>query len=208
MQYIISMMQVNIFKYAIFKILYNYCLTEYLTISCSKGTLHTVRHRHHHVLVPPHWAIHPPHTSIPRRSIKLIFCIQPRISILNMHDLIFFMLQTSQSSQAPSMQRAGSPAAGAPTAWPSPPPTGFWPHSGPGYWRLPLQPYPSQPRGPPPPQTGQGYWPPPPSWGSPLGGQAALWGSPPRGQAAPPFGSPPLRTTPLRPTTFTPPTVR
>jgi hypothetical protein len=59
-----------------------------------------------------------------------------------MHDSIFFVLHASQSSQAPSMQWAGSPAAGAPPAWLAPPPTGFWLPSGPGYWRPPLESYP------------------------------------------------------------------
>jgi hypothetical protein len=53
-QYIISMMQVNIFKYAIFPILYKYYLTTYLMTSCSKGTFHTVCCYHHHFLNPPH----------------------------------------------------------------------------------------------------------------------------------------------------------
>jgi hypothetical protein len=50
-----------------------------------------------------------------------------------MHDLMFFVLQASQSSQALSMQWVGSPVAGAPLTWPPPPPIGFWPPSGPGY---------------------------------------------------------------------------
>jgi hypothetical protein len=82
MQYIISMMQVNIFKYAIFSILCKYCLTAYLTTSCSKGTLRTVHRCHRHFLVPPHRAIHRPHTSTNRRSIKLLFYIQARILII------------------------------------------------------------------------------------------------------------------------------
>jgi hypothetical protein len=87
-----------------------------------------------------------------------------------MHDSIFFVLQASQSSQAPSMQYVGSPVAGAPPTWPPPPLAGFWPPSGSGYFHPPLQPYLGQPRAPPPPQMGQGYWPLPPPWGSPLGG--------------------------------------
>jgi hypothetical protein len=58
MQYIISMMQVNIFKYVIFLIVYKYYLTMYLTASCSKGTLCTVRHCRRRFLVPPLRAIH------------------------------------------------------------------------------------------------------------------------------------------------------
>jgi hypothetical protein len=105
-----------------------------------------------------------------------------------MHDSIFFVLQASQSNQAPSMHWGGSPAASAPPTWPPPPLAGFWPPSGPGFWHSPLQQYPGQPRG---------YWPPPPPWGSP-----------PRGQVPPPFGSPQLGTMLLRPTTSMPPTVR
>jgi hypothetical protein len=112
-----------------------------------------------------------------------------------MQDSIFFMLQASQNSYAPSMQWGGSPVGGPPPTWPPPPPTRFWPQLVQGYWRLPLQPYPGQPGDPPPPQMGQGYWPLPP------------WGSPPRGQALPPFGSSPLRTSPLRLTTSMPPTI-
>jgi hypothetical protein len=84
-----------------------------------------------------------------------------------MHDAIFFVLQSSQSSQALSMQWGGSHAVGAPPTWSSPPPAGFLSPSDPGYWRPPLQPYPGQPRGTLPPQTGQGYWPMPTPWGSP-----------------------------------------
>jgi hypothetical protein len=75
MQYIILMIQVNIFKYAIFPILYKYCLTTYLTTSCSKGTLHTVCRRRCHFLVPPHRVIHRPHRSIARRSVKLLYIL-------------------------------------------------------------------------------------------------------------------------------------
>jgi hypothetical protein len=108
------------------------------------------------------------------------------------------VLQDSQSNQAPKLQWAGgSPAISAPPMWPPPPPARFWPPSGPGFWCLPLQPYPGQPGGHPPPQTSQGYWSPPPPWGSP-----------PRGHAPPPFGSPPFRSLLLRPTTSTPLTVR
>jgi hypothetical protein len=82
MHYIISMIQVNIFKYANFPILYKYCLTAYLMTSCSKGTLHTMRHCRHHFLIPPHRVIHRPHTSITRKSMKLLFCIEARISII------------------------------------------------------------------------------------------------------------------------------
>jgi hypothetical protein len=79
MQYM--MIQVNIFKYANFPILYKYCLIPYLMTSCSKGTLCTVCHRHC-FLIPPHRAIHRPHTSTARRSMKLLFCIEARISII------------------------------------------------------------------------------------------------------------------------------
>jgi hypothetical protein len=82
MQYIISMMQINIFEYAIFLILYKYCLTMYLVTPWSKGTLCTVHHRRRHFLIPPHQAIHQPHTSTSRLSIKLLFCIQAGISII------------------------------------------------------------------------------------------------------------------------------
>jgi hypothetical protein len=153
------MMQVNIFKYVIFSILYKYCLTVYLMTSCSKGTVHTVRRHRCHFLVPPHRVIHRAHTSTARKSIKLLFCIQVRISIIKHARLDLFCV--IKSSHAPSMQWAGSPTTGAPPAWPPPPLIGFRPPSGLGYWRPPLQPYPGQPGGPPPPQMGQGYWPPP-----------------------------------------------
>jgi hypothetical protein len=113
-----------------------------------------------------------------------------------MHDSTFFMLQASQSSQAPSIQWVGSPTASAPPTWPPLPPTWFWPPLGPGYWHPPLQSYQGQLGGPPLPQMGQGYWPTSPPWGSP-----------PVGQVPPPFGSPLLRTSPLWSTTSTPPTV-
>jgi hypothetical protein len=73
-----------------------------------------------------------------------------------MHDTIFFMLQASQSSQAPSMQWGGSPITSAPPTWLPPSPTGFWPPSSLAYWRSPLQPYPGQPGEPPLPHTGSG----------------------------------------------------
>jgi hypothetical protein len=81
MQYIISMIQVNIFNYAIFLILCKYCLTAYLMTSCSKDTLRTVHRRRRRFHIPPHRAIHRPQTSITHMSIKLLFCIQDRISI-------------------------------------------------------------------------------------------------------------------------------
>jgi hypothetical protein len=77
-QYIISMIQVNIFKYVIFSILYKYCLTMYLTTSCSKGRLCTVRRRCHRFLVPPHRAIHLPHRSTAHRSVKLLYILYSR----------------------------------------------------------------------------------------------------------------------------------
>jgi hypothetical protein len=75
MQYILSMIQVNIFKYKFFLILYKYCLTVYLTTSCSKGTLHMVRHRRRRFLVPPHRVIHRPHMLTPRSSVKLLYIL-------------------------------------------------------------------------------------------------------------------------------------
>jgi hypothetical protein len=118
-----------------------------------------------------------------------------------MHDSFSFVLQASQTNQAPSMQWGGSPTAGAPPIWPPPLLVGFWLPSRPGFLRLPLQPYLGQPGG---------YWPLPPWWGSPPGGRATLppLGSPPGGLAPPPFESPTLGTTPLRPTTSMPPMVR
>jgi hypothetical protein len=83
-----------------------------------------------------------------------------------MYDSIFFVLHASQSSQTPLMEWGGSLTADAPPTWPPPPPVGFWPPSDLGYWCLPIQPYPGQPRGTPPPQSGQGYW---------RTGAAALW---------------------------------
>jgi hypothetical protein len=58
---------------------YKYCLTVYLMTSCSKGTLHTVQWCRCCFLIPRHWAIHRPHMSTARSSIKLLFCIQARI---------------------------------------------------------------------------------------------------------------------------------
>jgi hypothetical protein len=108
----------------------------------------------------------------------------------------FFVLQISQSSQAPSMSWGGSLAAGAPPMWPPSLPVGFWPPTGIGFWRPPPQPYPGHAFDTPPSQMGQGYWP-----------SLMPWRASPGGQALPPFGSPPFRT-PLRPTTSTPHTVR
>jgi hypothetical protein len=95
------------------------------------------------------------------------------------------------------MQLGESPVASAPPMWPPPPPVGFWPTLGPGFWRSSPQTYPGQLGGTAPPQMGQGYWLSPKPWGSPPGGQALL-----------PFGSPPLRTSLLQPMTSTPPRVR
>jgi hypothetical protein len=75
MQYITSMIHVNIFLYAIFPILYKHCLTAYLRTYCSKGTLHMVCHRHHRFLVPPHQMIHRPHRLIACRSVKLLYIL-------------------------------------------------------------------------------------------------------------------------------------
>jgi hypothetical protein len=115
-----------------------------------------------------------------------------------MHDSIFFVLQASQSSQAPGLQwTGGSPTVGGSPIWPPPPPVGFWLPLGPGFWRLPLQPYAGQPGGHPPPQMGQDYWQLPPPWGSPPGGHAP-----------PPFVSPLLMSPLLRPMTSMSLTVR
>jgi hypothetical protein len=116
-----------------------------------------------------------------------------------MHDLIFFVLQASQSSKAPGLQWiGGSPIAGAPPTWPPLPPAGFWLPSGPGFCRPPLKLYPGQPGGHRPPQMGQGYWQLlPPPLGSALGGHVPL-----------PFGSPLFRSQMPRPMTSTPPIVR
>jgi hypothetical protein len=101
----------------------------------------------------------------------ILFKLESRL--LNMYDSILFVLQTSQSSQTPSMQWRGYLVTGAPPTWLPPSSAGFWPPSNSVYWRPPLQSYSGQPRGPPPPQTGQSYWPPPPPWGSPPRGQAS-----------------------------------
>jgi hypothetical protein len=74
-QYIISMIQVNIFKYVIFPILYKYCLTAYLMTYCSKCILCMVCCRCHCFPVPPHRAIHRPHRSTTRRSVKLLYIL-------------------------------------------------------------------------------------------------------------------------------------
>jgi hypothetical protein len=82
MQYIISMIQVKYIQVCNFSILYKYFLITCLMTSCSKDTLHTVCHNRRHFLMPPHRAIHQPHTSTARRSMKLLFCIQVKISII------------------------------------------------------------------------------------------------------------------------------
>jgi hypothetical protein len=86
-------------------------------------------------------------------------------------------------TQSVGYRQGGSPTAGAPPTWLPPSPAGYWPLSGPAFWRPPPHPHPSQLGGTPHPQTGLGYWSSPMSLGSPLGGQVP-----------PPFGSPSLRT--------------
>jgi hypothetical protein len=75
MQYIILMIQVNIFKYAIFPILYKCFLIVYLMTSCSKGTLCMMHCHCRHFIVPPHRVIHQPHRSIARKSVKLLYIL-------------------------------------------------------------------------------------------------------------------------------------
>jgi hypothetical protein len=127
----------------------------------------------------------------------IYFVFKPESRLLNMHDLIYYVLQASHSSQAPGPQwTGGSPTPGEPPTWSPPPSAGFWPPWGPGFWRPPVQPYPGQTIGHPPSQPA-GHPPPPPSWGSPPGEYVPS-----------PFGSPPLRSPLLQPMTSTPPTVR
>jgi hypothetical protein len=57
-------------------------------------------------------------------KLNYYFVFKPESRLLNMHDLIFFVIQASQSSQAPSMHREDL-LAGAPSTWPPPPPAGF-----------------------------------------------------------------------------------
>jgi hypothetical protein len=109
----VSMMQVNIFNYTIFsnsiKILLNYVPNDFLQ---QWYTLYGV--------APPPFAhpITPGDSSTPH---------------VDMHDLIFFVLQASPSSHAASMQWSGSATAGAPPTWPPLPLPGFWLPSGLGY---------------------------------------------------------------------------
>jgi hypothetical protein len=65
--YIMSMMQVTIFKYAILQFYKKCCLTAYLMTSCSKGKLHMMHHLHHHFPITPHQVIYRPQTSIAHR---------------------------------------------------------------------------------------------------------------------------------------------
>jgi hypothetical protein len=82
-----------------------------------------------------------------------------------------FMLQGSHTGSPPVMQWGGSPAAGQPSTWPSPPPlAAYWPPP-------PLVGHSSQSSTTPPPPSGQGYWPPPP-WAPLARGQAPPWGIP------------------------------
>jgi hypothetical protein len=98
------------FKYAIFSILYKYCLTAYLMTSYRNGTLRTVRHRHHRFFIPPHRAIHRPTHRQFVGKLNYYFIFKPESWLLNMYDSIFFVLQASQSSQSPSIQWGESPA--------------------------------------------------------------------------------------------------
>jgi hypothetical protein len=99
-QYIILMIQVNIFKYVIFSILYKYCLTMYLTTSCSKGRLCTVRRRCHRFSRPttPGDPSTPQVDSSQVGKTIIYFIFKAESRLLNMHDSIYFLLQASHIS--------------------------------------------------------------------------------------------------------------